>query len=422
MLYFFTQSTKLSKKWSVLSHGQIESKLFVGSLILRFIWVFFSYIFYEVMTGSPFEFAAADSKGYHFEAIWMVDVLKDGFNDFFWGYYEGRWSDMGYPVYLAGIYSFFGDSVLVPRLFKVLLGALTVVLIYRLAKRNFGEKVGKISGVLALLFPNLIYYTGLHTKETEMVFLTVLFFERADALLRSNMVKYGQLFLVLILCASLYLFRAVLAYSAFISFLLVLILSKSHLIRIKRQMSLIIGLILFVAFISGSALIDEAFQYWEARVSNQQVSLQHRSSTNQLAEYGSSLVFAPLVLAAPFPTFVNIENQQNHMLMSGAYYVKNIMAFFVLIGLLHLLKTQQWKEHVLIISFLLGYLAILAMSKFALVERFHMPGLPFHIILAAYGISMVSRKEVKLFNWYLILILVVIVAWNWFKLAGRGLI
>jgi hypothetical protein len=52
-----------------------------------------------------------------------------------------------------------------------------------------------------------------------------------------------------------------------------------------------------------------------------------------------------------------------------------------------------------------------------------MPALPLEILFVAYGLSL---WQVKIFqrwyNWWLILMVVAFIAWNWFKLAGRGLV
>ena len=72
--------------------------------------------------------------------------------------------------------------------------------------------------------------------------------------------------------------------------------------------------------------------------------------------------------------------------------------------------------------FTLAYLAILARSPYALSERFHMPVVPFLIILSAYGISQIDLKNKKFFIPYLVIIGLIIIGWNWFKLAGRGVI
>jgi hypothetical protein len=47
--------------------------------------------------------------------------------------------------------------------------------------------------------------------------------------------------------------------------------------------------------------------------------------------------------------------------------------------------------------------------------------MPFLMILSAFGIANVTNKTKKWFNWYLIALFVIVIGWNWFKLAGRGL-
>jgi 4-amino-4-deoxy-L-arabinose transferase-like glycosyltransferase len=374
------------------------------------------------MNGHPFEFETADALGYHNEASWMLDVIRSGDWNLFSEYYETRNSDMGYPVYLILIYSIFGKSILIARILKALLGAFTVYLIYKIAQRNFNEKVARIAAILAMCYPNLIYYAGLHVKETEMVFLLVAFTERADFLLRQRKLRFHIIILMLLLGISLYFYRAVLAYSAFVSLFLALVFSRREIFQLKRSLLVLLGLFIVILFLYGSDYFAEALGYWSDRYNNQEISLIHRAQTNKLARFGSAIIFAPFALIAPFPTFVNIETQQNHMLLSGAFFVKNVLAYFVMVSIIAFYKNKNWKDHVLILAIMLTYISILTMSKFALVERFHLPALPFHIIFASYGISKVSRKTMNYFPYYLIGIAIIIIGWNWIKLAGRGLI
>jgi hypothetical protein len=219
----------------------------------------------------------------------------------------------------------------------------------------------------------------------------------------------------------LYFFRAVLFYTAFLSLGMVVLFSSQRALKFRKTLlAVFFGIITFL-FINNSFIIDEASGFLEDSKTNQSRSIQHRSTTQKFAKYGSTAIFAPIIFIAPFPTFVNIERQQNHMLLSGGFFVKNIMAFFVFVALLFLIKKKRWKNHILILAVFAIYLAILAMSKFAIVERFHMPTLPFFIILSAHGISVINKKSIKYFQGYVLLIALIIVGWNWFKLAGRGL-
>jgi hypothetical protein len=422
IVLFFLYIYRFSHKWMGIPEKSFLEKLFFTALFVRIAWVVSSYFFYLKMTGVPFEFAAADSQGYHFEAVWISDLFRKGDIERIKLYYSTRVSDAGYPIYLTLIYSIFGKSILIARLIKTFIGAYTVVLICKLSKRNFGDEVGRLTGIFAMLYPNLVYYTGMHVKETEMVFILVLFVERADFLLRSKKLNYGLVSFVLLLNILLYFFRAVLAYSAFISFIVALIFSRKEIFHLKRKLSILLAILGIVLFLYGSAYFAEAMQYWEDRFSNQEVSLAHRTQTNSLAHYGSTIVFAPFALIAPFPTFVNIENQQNHMLLSGAFFVKNVLAFFVILSIILLITKKRWKNHVFLMAILISYVTILSMSKYAIVERFHLPALPFHIMFSVFGISLINEKHYRSFKYYLLFIALVIIGWNLFKLLGRGLL
>jgi len=71
---------------------------------------------------------------------------------------------------------------------------------------------------------------------------------------------------------------------------------------------------------------------------------------------------------------------------------------------------------------LFSYLLILANSGYALSPRFHVPALPFFLIFAGYGITQTKLNYSTYYVLYLICISAVVIAWNWFKLAGRGMV
>jgi len=147
-----------------------------------------------------------------------------------------------------------------------------------------------------------------------------------------------------------------------------------------------------------------------------------REGGNQFAKYAGAAVFAPLIFTIPFPTMVHISYQENQMMVNGNNYVKNILSFFVILAFYLIIKRKLWRKHTLLIAYILTYLGILALSNFAQSERFHLPALPISIIFAAYGISEMTNQHKKLFDYWTVFILVVIIGWCWFKLAGRGLV
>jgi phosphoglycerol transferase MdoB-like AlkP superfamily enzyme len=124
---------------------------------------------------------------------------------------------------------------------------------------------------------------------------------------------------------------------------------------------------------------------------------------------------------------VETEGQEISRMLHGGMVTKGIMSFFCILALVTLLLPvirgmNNWRDHILIGAFLIAYLLILVFSAFAHADRFHMPALPLEILFVAYGLSL---WRVKLFrqwlNWWIVLMFVAFVGWNWFKLKGRGL-
>jgi hypothetical protein len=119
---------------------------------------------------------------------------------------------------------------------------------------------------------------------------------------------------------------------------------------------------------------------------------------------------------------VNVAGQENAMMINGSVFVHNVYAFFVIIALLSIYRKKIVTYHILILALLGSYLFVLASSGFALSERFHVPAVPFLLILAGYGVTQLNKRYTSLYIPYLIVVAIVIIGWNWFKLAGRGLV
>jgi 4-amino-4-deoxy-L-arabinose transferase-like glycosyltransferase len=62
----------------------------------------------------------------------------------------------GYPYLLGGVYALTGDSLTAGRLLGVALGAFSVLLLYLIAKRIWGRRIGLIAAALAAVFPPLV--------------------------------------------------------------------------------------------------------------------------------------------------------------------------------------------------------------------------------------------------------------------------
>lgn len=427
---FFYFSNLLSHRWGGYSPGLFKRKLFGTALGIRLVYVLFSYLFYCEMTGTPFEFNAGDVGFYNELGRYGASLLLKGeFNllEQFMIYTGGviQLSDSGYPIYLSIVYALTDNSILITRLIKAVLSAYTVWLVYKLAARNFDEPVARMGAIFCMLMPNLVYYCGLHLKETEMLFLTVLFVERADALLRSSKLVAMPLVFLLMLGMVCFTFRTVLGVVLVLALMFALVLTSKRVVRWGKR---VIILLLSVAML-GVALSDrialEVEQLWDARADNQSTSMQWRAEReqgNKFAKYAGAAVFAPLIFTIPFPTMVETVGQENQRLIHGGNYVKNIVSFFTILALVLLLFSGQWRRYVLMLAFMLGYLVVIALSAFAHSERFHLPALPFLLLFAAYGVSQMRNSYKRYFVVWLVFIFVANVAWAWFKLAGRGLV
>jgi hypothetical protein len=422
VISFFYFSNLLTKKWSEIDPKLYEKNLFTSSLIIRVVWVFFSYFFYQVMTGEPFEFYAADAKGYDYLAN---QLLKNGFSAYSTIFKDMDLADTGYATYLGILYMIFGNGLIIPRLIKALLGAYAAVLISRLATRNFGETTGRIAGIFYMLMPNLIYYTGSHLKEAEMVFIVVAFVERADYVLRSKNLSLLSLSFPLVMAGLLFFLRTALGATALFALFTTIIFSSERVANMGKRTLLAIWVLVAVGYFAGGRIATEVDELWQARKENQKSSMEWRANYeggNKFSKYASSAVFAPLIFVIPFPSAIYTEGQENQQMMNGANYVKNILAFFLIFAIYLIIKENKWRDFLLIGTFMIGYLIIIALSAFAQSERFHQPALPFILVFAAYGVNRFTNEYKKYFTWWSAMIFGAIIVWCWFKLAGRGAI
>jgi hypothetical protein len=421
---FFYFSTVLSKQWLKLDSNLFQKNIFLTALIIRTVYVIIIYFFYQSKNGMPFEFAAGDSYGYHKSGNWIVDMIYWGGLDYYFKEYRQGISDTGWELMVAFFYLISFRSILFVRLVNAFLSAWMVVMIYKISKRNFGEPAARISAVMAILLPAFWYYSGTHLKETMMVFLLIFFIERADNLLHSKRFTFWNILQVALLGTSLFFFRTVLAAAAWFAVFSALLLSSNKMMKQYHRTVIIIWFIIASLFVFSGKILDEVSEYAGMRQINQEQKFEHFSTRikgNKLAKYGNAAIFIPLIIPAPFPTLVNIPEQQNTMMINGDLFTRNIYVFFVFIAFYVLYKQKKLRENIMLSVFLFSYLLILANSGYALSPRFHVPAMPFFLIFAGYGITQTKRNFSSYYVLYVIGISIVVVAWNWFKLEGRGL-
>lgn len=419
---FFLLSSYCSKKYQEIPQATFLRNIFLIALGLRWAWCIFSYIYYLLKTGIPFEFSAGDSIWYYEETMGNVHAnIKDVWNYLFID--TDSISDSGYVFYLSLLSKITGENILLPRLVNCLFSAATCLLIYLLAMRNIGEEGGRIAAIFACFMPNFIFYCGTHLKEPLMIFLMVAYLERADYLIRSQKYNVLNIALPAVLAISLFSFRTILGAAAIFSFATALVFTTNRVIGRSKRIMLIAWGVLAAVTLTGGTILNESELYWEQRDTNQDAKRSVQTLRgNQWAKYATGTVMAPMMFVLPFPTMVDVDEQYNQQMVSGGNYVRNFLGGFVLIALFSaIFITKNWRNLSLIGSFVIAYLGIVSSSGFANSERFLLPGLPVLLIMAAYGVTLLDAKSYRFIKiWYWV-VPVMAVAWAFFKLGSRGL-
>lgn len=406
-----------------------EKRIFLIAFIPRLLFMLLIYQIFQSNYGDAFGFESGDAHFYHDLGEEFADALSAGnFSETFQLTNKTvDISDLGYGVYLGLVYWLTGKSIIVARILKCVLSSIAVLLIYRIAKRNFEEQTARVAAIFVALWPNFWYYCAVHLKETEMVFLAVLFVEQADQMLRSRNFTAWKVIPVLLIAAAMFTVRTPLGLVAILALLFSVVMSSSRVVSWGKRIVVGVLAILLVGVIAGNRIEEKAMGLLESRASAQQEGINWyatRQNGNSLAKYAGSAVFAPMIFTLPFPSMVRpFEGQEVQQLLNGGNFTKNIISGFTILAMILLLMSGRWREHLLPLSFMLGYLAVLALSSFAHSERFHQPAMPFEMMFAAYGLSiaLTKKKYKRWFTYWCGLMFVAAIAWNWFKIAGRGL-
>lgn len=435
VVLFFGISNSMSKRLSNVSEKRFLKNIFYVGFTIRIIWMLYLYfIFSPTYYGTTFG-DGADVEWYipfgQAIADWIMNDTYSTLPQIIDSYMSAI-DDVGYPMILAIEYALTGkeSDVFVPMLVKSIMGAYCALLIYHVAKRHFGVGTARIAALFACLNPNMIYWCGSMMKEAEMIFFCCLAVDKLDQGLSSgNKLTLRALWPGLLAGLVLFFMRTALGLALFLGVLAHIVLASDKIISLAKK---IIAGILVLTTLSigvGDRIIEQSKGYLESvRSDSQQVNMEWRSNReggNSFAKYAGAAVFAPLIFTIPFPTLnMAHEGQLTQVLLAGGNYIKNLFSFFVITVLFLMLISGDWRRHVFILAYTCGYLVVLVFSGFAQSGRFHMPIWPMLMIFAAYGVQLAKGNKYIRNGFHQVVLLEVLacLAWNWFKLAGRGLI
>ena len=436
VLLFFFGIRELSKIWAHRRENVFLRNVFWLGLVVRLIWGWYLYIFFNPDYYNTIFGDTADVEWYmdfgHGIANWIWEGFPMSFGDLMNTYNCAGIDDTGYPVWLGLVYllTFNISDVLIPFFLKSVMGAYCAIAIYRVAKRHFGEGTARLAALFCMLNPNMIYWCGNMMKEAEMVFMCCIFLEKTDFTLSTkNKLGFRQLIPGLSFGLALMFFRSALGVMAFLAiFTHIVFVSKKVMSTGKKVLAgILVGIALLIG--EGDRFISQSREHLEnVERGGQQKNMEWRSRRkggNSFAKYAGATVFAPLIFTIPFPTFNRAEvDQIIQPLTSGGSYIRNVFSFFVVLVMLLLLASGEWRKHVFILAYTVGYLFILVFSGYAHSGRFHMPIWPMMMLFSAFGIEVIRDNKRVRGGYSLVLLLEVCfcLGWNWFKLKGRGMI
>lgn len=425
VLFFFVLTTVFYARWKGKDPKRFKWTLFLVAFGIRAVYAFVMLYYYYWETGIAFEYDAGDSIWYHRMAIMFVKGIKEGYALQAFRYMKSitmGFSDQGYLLWLTLIYSLFGRSWLVPRILKALMSAYMCVVMYKLGTRTMGERTGRLAAVMCVFAPILIQICGLHTKEMELIFLATLAIERMDYLIRSKKYTVWNILCPILLTGLTFGFRTITGMCLIFAFLVFVLVSTKDLVGKRGKIFTIVAtVVVFIVFLQSPIGNEMRIIYRMKFTDLNYQSSKYEEMGLKHAELAKSWYMAPGAFILPLAPMVE-ESPGHNKMIHGSTYVTNFLAFFAMLGILIAIRQRQWRNFTLIGAYELSYLAIIMFSFAANSERFHQPAIPILLLLAAYAMTHLRRKDLRLLYVYCGLLVVALFFWNWLKLSARGLL
>ena len=424
VLFFFILTTVFYPRWKNDEHKHFLRKVFWTALAIRLLYVVLSYYYFMLSLGYAFD-GPGDAVGYYNRSVALSRYIRRGdFGiaiDLLKGYSMG-FSDHGYLIWLTLLHTIFGRGVLVARVFKALMSAYLCIVVYKLASRTFGERTGRLAAVMCVFMPILIQLAGMHIKEMEMIFISILALERMDYLIRSKKYTFWNVLFPVLLIGLSFGFRTVIGMCLIFAFLVFVILSPNHLVNRKSKIiTLSVTVAVFLLFLFTVIGSEMKIIYRLNFSGADYMAKKYESMGLKYGEIAKSKYLFPGAFVLPLSPMVDVSPDHNK-LIHGSTYVKNFLAFFAMLAIVIAIRQKKWRDFSLIGAYELSYLAIIMFTFTSNSERFHEPAIPLILVMAAYAMTHLRRKDLKLFYVYCGVLFVALIAWNWLKLSARGLV
>ncbi len=425
VLFFFLLTTVFYPRWKNDDPKKFRRKVFWTALAIRAVYAFVMCHYYYWETGIGFEYGAADTIWYHPTAAYLSRCVRAGHISYVFKYlnaYTMGYSDQGYILWLTLVYTIFGRSWLVPRLFKALMHAYMCVVVWKLGSRTMGERTGRLTAVMCVFMPILIQICGLHTKEAEMIFLSIFALERMDYLIRSKRYTFWNILVPILLTGLTFGFRTIVGMCLIFAFLVFVLLSSKDLVGKNGKIIITASVVVvFMAFLLSPVGREMRNIYRLKFTDLNYQSEKYESMGMKHSELAKSYYLAPGAFVLPLAPMVE-ESPDHNKMIHGSTYVKNFLAFFAMLAMVIAFRQKRWRDFSLVGAYELSYLTLIMFSFAANMERYHEPAVPLIVLMSAYAMTHLRHKDLKIFYVYCGVLFVALFVWNWLKLSARGLV
>jgi len=422
-ILFFYQTKAFSEK-------KFIRYIFIWSLLIKVIIVFFNYYIFDAVNGFPF-IMHSDSFAYNEWGQQAAHGFSKGIFNAFKIFPNSDLSDMGGKFYYGIIYFLFGsfgNKIIIARIFNALFASLTVIYFYKTLRFVSESDVARTSAILFLFFPLFNLYAGTHYKESIFLFFIMLAAFESYKIFFVRHYSFIDLTGLFFAITASFFFRTVMGPVLFFSLL------GFVLFNIKQKFSFSFGvsfIIIFVVllFVYQNLFRSETEQFAESGTTySEKVVAQAKRNTGNKFSFGQ-LINAPFMfvatLPAPLPTIVVTNKHEDNRdfglntYLSSAF-IKIFLSFWVLFGIYFTLR-KRFKQNSYILLFFFAYYTIIVISGNGFIIRYVMPMLPFFIYFAVIGIKNFKRY-LSVFMLFLLVIIFVIIYYNYMKLNAFGII
>lgn len=429
ILLFLRLIVRFYKTCQNYSPKKFEKRLFRAGIIVNISSVLFFYVFYYLLTNTEFDAAAVDALWYHDMGIQIAGQFRElRFDLAELGRVE--FDDLGYNFFLGIIYFIFGPNVIIARIIQALFGSFSAIIIYRIAKVLYNESIGRTASLFFIFFPVFVYYNALHLKETLMLYFTLLSIHSIICLQQNkNSIKYiFQFFLTIVVIFS---FRTVLAFTVLSVFFLSLLISKRYGFS-KKMLVSFISVSCLLVFLWQIGLLDEIsrklFKYVDRNTEGSVMSstaVRIANNGQTFAKYASGPLILVQSVSFPYPSMVktNISfyNQAAQWYHISGLFIWGYFSYWALLGIYDSVK-QKVRDNLPLLAFTVLYSVILVITLYITTVRFNILKIAPMLIFVAVGLNNNTVKRQKYWYIYIVWISLVILIWNYVKVAGRGMI